>query len=334
MHNNKYQKIKIIMADSCKFMLFLIITFFIMIYEFPYYIDTPGGLIDLSDKIEVDNGYESEGSINLSYVLELKATLPTLIISKFKKDWDVIKKEDVVIANEENIDYRDKMLLEEANDNAIITAFLKANKKVDIVANDVYITYIDKDAKTDLEVGDQILEVNNILIGSKQQLLNEIEKYHVEDKLNIKVLRDNQILYRTATLKEEDNRVIIGVLITEDKKIKTKQKVTFDFDGNESGPSGGLMETLYIYNSLVKDDITKGLILVGTGTIDEYGNVGSIGGVEFKLKGAVKKDADIFFVPNGKNYIEAIKVKNEFSYDIKIVGVDTFDDVLNYLKNI
>lgn len=331
MHNNKYQKI---ITDSYKFVLFFIIIFFVMIYEFPYYIDTPGGLINLKDKIEVVDSNKSKGSVNLSYVLELKATLPTLVMSKFKKDWDVIKKDDIVVSNEKDLEYRDKMLLEEANDNALIVAFSKANKKIDIISNDLYITHIDENAKTDLAVGDQILEVNDNLVNSKQSLLNEITKYSVGDKINIKILRDGKLLYKSATLKKEDNRVIIGVLITEDKKIKTQPKVTFNFNGNESGPSGGLMSTLYIYDSLKKEDITKGLVIAGTGTIDEYGNVGPIGGVEFKLKGAVKEDADIFFVPFGENYSEAIKVKNEFSYNIRIVGVNTFDDVLKYLRNI
>ena len=331
MHNNKYKKI---ITYGYKFILFLTIIFVVMIYEFPYYIDTPGGLINLKDKIEVDDNYKSKGTINLSYVLELKATLPTLIVSKFKKDWDVIKKDDIVVSNEKDLEYRDKMLLKEANDNALIVAFSKANKKIDIISNKLYITHIDENAKTDLSIGDQILEINDNLVNSKQSLLNEIEKYQEGDKINIKVLKDNDLLHRTATLKKEDNRVIIGVLITEDKKTKTQPKVTFNFNGNESGPSGGLMSTLYIYDSLIKEDITKGLVVAGTGTIDEYGNVGPIGGVEFKLKGAVKNDADIFFVPNGENYIEAIKVKKEFSYNIRIIGVDTFDEVLNYLKNI
>ena len=37
-------------------------------------------------------------------------------------------------------------------------------------------------------------------------------------------------------------------------------------------------------NSLVEEDITHGLKIVGTGTIDYDGNVGSIGGVEYNIK--------------------------------------------------
>lgn len=336
MHNKIYERIKHFIVNSYKFVLFLIISFFIMTYELPYYIDTPGGLINLNEKIEVKNSYESKGSINLTYVLELKATLPTLIVSKFKPDWSVIKKEEVIVSSEveKDVIFRDKMLLEEANDNALIVSFNKANKEFKIMKSRIYVTYMDDDANTNLEIGDEILEVNGNKVNSKKQLLNEINKYKVNDILKIKVVNNNQYSNKNAVLKQEDGRVIVGILITEDKKIETEPQVNFNFSGNESGPSGGLMETLHIYNSLVKEDITKGLTIVGTGTIDEDGNVGSIGGVEFKLKGAVKKDADIFFVPNGENYEEAIKIKEIFSYNIKIIGVDTFDDALNYLNNI
>lgn len=336
MHNKIYEKIKNFIVNSYKFFLFLIIGFLIMTYELPYYIDTPGGLINLSDRVEVENGYKSKGSINLTYVLELKATIPTLLVSKFKPDWTVVKKEEVEAYNEKenNGDYRDKLLLKEANNNAIYVAFAKVGKSVKLIENHIYVTYIDEDAKTNLKIGDEIVELNGVKINSKMELLNEINKYQVNDTLSIKVVNNNNYSNKIATLKEENNRNIIGILITEDKKIETDPKIDFKFNGNESGPSGGLMETLYIYNSLTKKDITKGLTIVGTGTIESDGRVGTIGGVEFKLKGAVNKGADIFFVPNGENYEEAINIKNEFLYDIKIVGVDNFDDVLDYLNNI
>ena len=60
-------------------------------------------------------------------------------------------------------------------------------------------------------------------------------------------------------------------------------------------------------------------------------NVGSIGGVEYKIKGAEKKGADIFFVPRGENYEEAKKIVEEEHYKIKLIPVSTFEEALNYL---
>lgn len=335
MHNKIYDIIKNFIVGSYKFIIFLFVLFLILTYEFPYYIDTPGGLINLNDKIEITDKFDSDGSVNLAYVLELKATLPNLIISKFQKNWSVVEKSKIVSSAEEEklIKFRDKMLLEEANDNAVIVAYQKAQKEFEIIDNHLYITYLDDDANTDLVVGDEIIEVDGKNIIDKQQLLTIISNHKIGDTINIKVRNKNKYINKTATLKSNDEHPIIGVVITENKTLKTYPEVKFNFSSNESGPSGGLMTAIYIYNSLIETDITKGLTLVGTGTIDENGNVGEIGGVEFKLKGAVKKKADVFFVPNGDNYNEAITIKKQFSYDIDIVGVDTFDEVLNYLAN-
>ena len=48
---------------------------------------------------------------------------------------------------------------------------------------------------------------------------------------------------------------------------------------------------------------------------------------------AVKKNADLFIVPNDENYEQALKVKKENNYDIEILGVSTFEEVVEYLKN-
>ena len=89
---------------------------------------------------------------------------------------------------------------------------------------------------------------------------------------------------------------------------------------------------LTTYSYLSGEDLSKGKIVVGTGTIDIDGNVGSIGGVKYKLIGAVKNKADIFLVPNGENYEEAIKVKEEKNYKIKIVGISNIEEAINELR--
>jgi PDZ domain-containing protein len=80
-------------------------------------------------------------------------------------------------------------------------------------------------------------------------------------------------------------------------------------------------------------DLTKGLKIAGTGTIDDDGNVGEIGGVKYKLAGAVKEKADIFLVPNDTNYEEALEEQKKHNYNIKIVGISTLKEAIEYLKS-
>ena len=91
--------------------------------------------------------------------------------------------------------------------------------------------------------------------------------------------------------------------------------------------------SLTVYNQLTETDITRGKKIVGTGTIDINGNVGEIGGVKYKLIGAVKNKADIFICPE-ENYEEAISVAKDKNYDIKIISAKTFDEALEKLANI
>ena len=328
------KKIKQFIKENIVFLIVFFILLIVLTYEFPYYIETPGGTIDVTDRIIVEDGYQSKGSFHLAYVSELKATIPTLILSKLKKDWDIIKRSEVVMEHEniEDVYFRDKANLEEANQNAIIVAYQKANKNVAILKQHLLVTYVDPLAKTELQVGDEITHINGKQIESKLELNEIIKRASIGDVFTFTVIRKQKTEDVTAEMIEYEGLKMIGLMLYEKKELKTDPKVSFHFKSSESGPSGGLMTTLSIYNQLVQTDITKGKKIVGTGTIALDGTVGEIAGVKYKLKGAEKGGADIFFVPNGKNYEEAIKLKHDLDYEIEVVGVSTFEDALVYLE--
>lgn len=322
-----------IFKENYKFIISIIIVLLICYINFPYYIDAPGGITNMNEKIEID-GYNSKGSFNLAYVKEYRATIPTMLISIINKDWKLIKEEEVLLDTEDDnsYEYRDKILMHESISNAIYAAYTKANKKIEIVSNELLVTYIDSNANTDLIVGDEIISINNKKITTKEEITEIVNNCNVGDKINIKVLNNNKEYNRYAYIIKEESGKKIGILISSINEYKTNPKVKVNIDKNESGSSGGLITALSIYNSLVKEDITNGLTIVGTGTIDLDGNIGSIGGVEYKLKSAVKEKADLFIVPKDENYKEALKIKKENNYDIQILGVSTFDEVIDYLE--
>jgi PDZ domain-containing protein len=72
------------------------------------------------------------------------------------------------------------------------------------------------------------------------------------------------------------------------------------------GPSAGLMFALGIVDKLRPEDLTGGKIIAGTGTIDDEGRVGPIGGIGQKLVGAKDAGATIFLTPD-KNCAEAVQ---------------------------
>lgn len=331
MLNKLYVQIKKIIKENYKFLLILIFLFLIVTFELPYYIDTPGGLIDVSKRLEVEDGYEINGSLNLAYISEFKATIPTLIIAYFNDDWDIIKKEEVIASNEtiEENNYRNHLLLEEANQNAIIVAFNKAGLDYEVKNREVNIIYVYEEADTDLKIGDKIIEINDIKINSKEEALKVIKE---NEQLNFKVINDGVEYKRTANKVTIGGESLVGIMVSETKEIIPSKNVSINFKKSESGPSGGFMMSLSIYDYLTEEDLTNGLKIVGTGTIDEFGNVGVIGGIEYKIKAAIKENADLFFVPTD-NYEEALKIVEEEDLNIKLVEVKHIDDAINYLKN-
>ena len=333
---NLFNNIKKLIKEYYKVIIVYVFILALFLVKFPYYISAPGGLINTDDKIETTENFKMSGSLNMAYVSEIHATIPSLIVSLFNKDWDAEKEEEVKNDNEtiEEKNYRNKMLLEEANDTALLVAYKHSDITYKVTNNKVYITYVDKQADTNLKIGDQILKVDNTKISDKNTLFEYIASKKIGDKITIKVKDINgDAKTRKATLINVLDEPKVGAVVTETFDVKSDEKINFNFKDRESGSSGGLMLTLTIYSHLNKIDLTDGKTIVGTGTIDINGNVGEISGVKYKLIGAVNKGADVFLVPVGENYEEAKKVKKEKNYDIKLVPVATFEEALSYLKN-
>ena len=294
MLNKIYEKIKKFILENYKFMIILIVLVFTFTYEFPYVVYTPGGIVNLEKRIDVEKKVEKKGSLNMSYVTLRKGNIPSILLSFVIPDWDLLKESEVTIDDESVDDLlkMEKLYMTSSIDNATILAYKKANKEIKITNNVNNVIYIDDLAKTDVQVYDQIISVD----GNNISDINDLKKY-------ISTKNENDIVYF---------------------KVKTK--------ASESGSSGGLMLSLAIYNSLIDEDITKGKKVVGTGTIDINGNVGKIDGVKYKILGAVKNKADLFICPK-ENYDEAIRVKKNHNLDIKIISVETFDEAIEYLNN-
>lgn len=335
MINKIYVEMKKFIKENYLVLLFGIVFMATILYPLPYYIYTGGGTINIKDKIHIESK-ETKGDFNLCYVEQINANIPTFLLSRLLSNWDSVSKEEVSLNDKEDVKdiyKRDKIYLEEANQNAIFVAYKKAGKSVNILDKHLYIIYLEEDSDTDLKIGDDILEIDGSKIDSLADISKILDSYEVGSKLNIKVKRNGKEMMKYAIVHEKDGRKLIGIALTSIYDYEVDPKITFTFSNSESGPSGGFMVTLAIYNQLIDSDISNGLKIAGTGTIDIEGNVGSIGGVKYKLKGAVDSKSDIFLVPAGENYEEAIKYKKKYHYDIKIIGISTFEEAIEKLES-
>lgn len=328
-----YEKIKEFIKENYKGLIALLVIYLLFTIELPYSIYSPGGSVNLNDRINVADKYEVTGSFNMAYVSMVKGSIPFLLVSKIIPDWDIVKKENITIEGEDmdSMMNRERLYLEESINAATINAYQKAGKNITIKEINNSISYISEEAKTNLKVGDKIVSINDTRVSSLDDLKEIVSSLQIDDKVNLNIIRDDKNKDAYATVYKTEDGPKIGISLISTYDYDTNPSLDIKSKSSEMGSSGGLMMSLTIYNQLVKDDITKGKKIVGTGTIDINGNVGEIGGVKYKLIGAVKNKAEIFICPE-ENYEEALNVAKERDFDIKIINVKTFDEALEKLE--
>ncbi|MBP0459950.1 YlbL family protein [Streptomyces montanisoli] len=91
------------------------------------------------------------------------------------------------------------------------------------------------------------------------------------------------------------SRAIVGIAAGTDH--------TFPFDidiklADVGGPSAGMMFSLGLIDELTPGSLTGGKFVAGTGTIDDKGTVGPIGGIAMKMIGARDAGARYFLAPS------------------------------------
>ncbi len=322
-------KIKHFFKLSYKYIILVIISYLLLFINLPYVVYAPGGAINLNERIIIDTDNKISGSYNMAYVSMLNGNIPLILLSYIIPNWDLIKSSSITY-EDESIDEMletDRVYYEEAINNATISAFREAKANITINGVNNEIVYIASYAETNLLVGDILLSVDGIKKDTIEEYKEIIDKHEYGDTLKLEVLRDKKEINVNAVVKNNHNEKKLGMAFVTLYDIETNPKVEVKIDRSESGPSGGLMIALSIYDNLTKSDLTKNRKIVGTGTIDSEGNVGEIGGIKYKILGAIKENADIFFCPEA-NYKEAKKVLEKENSNLKLISVSTLKEVI------
>ena len=323
--------------EEYKFLIVSLIIYIILLLPVNYYITIGGGISDIDSRVEVENAYDVEGSFNISYVEQVRDKVATYLLSYIVPDWE---KESLDLykndTNEsiEDIEFRSDMDLKKANDVAIMWAYKLANKDIEITDTHIYVSTVYKEYNNPIKVKDEILSINGYKYNNVMEYVNYLQTLDINDEVLIKVKRNGKEKELKCKLYEYEDSKILGLSLYLVNEYKTDPKVELKFPKDESGPSGGLITTLAIYNKLIEEDITKGLKIAGTGTIDEDGTIGEIGGVKYKLMGASKKKADVFLVPAGRNYEECLALKEEKNLKIKLISVSNINEAIEKLKEL
>ena len=103
-------------------------------------------------------------------------------------------------------------------------------------------------------------------------------------------------------------------------------EITYDVEGEIDGPSAGALLTVGVLSLLRGDKIKKNVTM--TGTINPDGTVGPVGGIPYKVDGAVDKNKTVMLIPDGQrnsadfdgNLIDVVDLGRETDVEVKEVA--------------
>jgi PDZ domain-containing protein len=177
-----------------------------------------------------------------------------------------------------------------------------------------------------LAVGDLVTSVDGQSIKSQSDLITLIQAKPPGSTIVIGYARAGHTATTTiTTMAGGDGKAHIGIGVSQSQPHPFTVKISLAGVG---GPSAGLMFSLGIVDKVESQDLTGGLRIAGTGTIDDDGNVGPIGGIAEKMRGARDDGATVFLVP-AANCADA--VHNAIA-GLQLVKVATLDDALRALQ--
>jgi PDZ domain-containing protein len=175
-------------------------------------------------------------------------------------------------------------------------------------------------AKGLLQPKDRFVKVGSTDITTAESVRAALQQVKPGEKVSVTVERDGKdVTVDVPTIEGQGGRTALGVILglTHD----FPAKVTIDA-GSVGGPSAGLMFALGIYDKLTPGALTGNHQVAGTGTIDDGGNVGPIGGIKQKLAGARAGGAEYFLAP-ADNCNEVV---GNIPDGLEVFKVSTFDE--------
>jgi PDZ domain-containing protein len=224
--------------------------------------------------------------------------------------------------SQKQVDAENATSFKESQTSAETTALRKLGYPVEVTVTQITAGF---DAATVLATGDIITAVDGTPVTSLQKLTDLVRAKPVGTARQVSYKRQGDTRTASITTKKgDDGNPRLGVGVEQKQPHPFDLKIQLDQIG---GPSAGLMFTLGIIDTLKTEDLTGGVIIAGTGTIDDEGAVGPIGGIPQKLVAAKAAKAKVFLTPEA-NCAEAVANSQP---GLPLIKVGTLDDALNAL---
>ncbi|MGW6775242.1 YlbL family protein [Streptomyces sp. NPDC055037] len=193
-----------------------------------------------------------------------------------------------------------------------------------------------------LHAGDVIKAVDGTAVKEPQDVAKLVTKHQPGEDVSFTIVPADEAKAAEKARKEPEGgekvtittakspdggRAIVGIQAGTDHTFPFTMDIKL---ADVGGPSAGLMFSLGLVDKLTPGSLTGGKFVAGTGTIDDKGAVGPIGGIEMKLVGARAAGAEYFLTPD-QNCAAAV---SDIPSGLTLVRVKTIADATKSLDKI
>lgn len=283
--------------------------------------------------IEDRRTYDTSGHLNLTTVSESggpsgRLDLGTALLGWLDDDVAVVPRELVYPQDQtpEEIKQRNAEDMELSQEHATAAALreLGIPAETSVVVRSVQ---EGAPAQGELRAADTILRVDGEEVTSAEQVGVLVRRHEPGEQVTFTVRRDGAertVTVGTVASPDDATRAIVGIV--PDETVDPPFTIDIQLD-DVGGPSAGLMFALGIVELLTPRDLTGGAFVAGTGTIDDEGTVGPIGGIQQKLIAAREAGATVFLAP-ADNCAAAARATPD---GLRVVRVATLDEAVDAL---
>jgi Lon-like protease len=321
------------------------------LYTFPYVIFVPGGAENVNEKLKIKNvkEYAAKGKIYWATVgVKKEPKGLDMIAAWIDSDADWFPREQIYgKQSTKDSDIQSKAEMEDAKLVATVVAGRRLGYKTLEGGAEVVDLSPDFPAQqAGINVGEIIEAVDGQLVciqtdlsavlmkaaprGAKFQLRVRTPAVTNATKGSPKSPEKIRTVEVGTKYVAEAKRAFLGVVLSPAKDKPCHLPFEVDINsGNVGGPSAGLAMTLAILDELTPGELTGGVKVATTGTIEADGTVGNIGGVRQKTAAVRAAGAKLFIVP-----IDEVADATPHAGSMKVVGVRNLDDALAALRAI
>ncbi|UIZ92643.1 PDZ domain-containing protein [Corynebacterium sp. CNCTC7651] len=303
----------------------------------PYAAQGPGPMFDTLGEvkgepviaIEGAETDETSGTLNMTTVsVRTNMTLPQAIGRWIGAGDTLVPINQVLppdLSHEEMREYNQRAFVS-SEASATVAAMHYLGRPTQVVVHDVV---EDAPAAGVLEPEDAILAIDGQEVATPSEVQQRVRAHGPGDTITVTLRRNGEERDAQVTLgASEDNekQALLGILMTSEPA----DGVTVTYNLNDvGGPSAGMIFALAVIDLLSPGELTGGHVVAGTGTINDAGEVGPIGGITHKIAGARDAGVELFLAPEG-NCADAQRVNTG---EMVVAAVGSLDDAVKAMED-